>query len=470
MKEILVFGAGTYYKRNIHLVEMLGTVIGVLDNNERLWDTQIDSHPIISPSRINSIKHDMIVVLCAQYDQVRQQLLLLGEREDKVISLSELLGKHLDGVSKTYLPSGIVSSTGKKVLIINNNLSHDGVTIVAMHAATVLQGLGYDVTVGSPIGEPGIINELCNYYRIPIVHYPSLIDLSEKVMAWIMQFDVILINMFCMIKHASELSKYKPVIWWIHEPGDAFSNHYRNTALKYKEYICRDKIKDVHVYAVSNIAKRNFEKYIEGCTVELLPYGLPDINKSTLCMKTKTKDKIIFVIVGAICERKAQLIFIEAANQICKMGNRDAEFWIVGKMQNNEYSREVQNLIAQNPRIHLKGELTREQMDSMYQMVDVVVCPSMEDPLPVVMTEGMMFNKPCIASEQTGTACYIEDGRNGFVVEAGDADDLAQKMQWFINNKHSIQEMGANARKVYDHHFSLEKFGDALETIIQEVL
>ena len=104
----------------------------------------------------------------------------------------------------------------------------------------------------------------------------------------------------------------------------------------------------------------------------------------------------------------------------------------------------------------------------MYQKVDVIVCPSMEDPLPVVMTEGMMFYKPCIASDATGTAEFIADGENGFVVRAGDPIDLAEKMEWFINNKKNICTMGQAARRVYEENFRMENFGARLENAIKE--
>jgi glycosyltransferase involved in cell wall biosynthesis len=44
-----------------------------------------------------------------------------------------------------------------------------------------------------------------------------------------------------------------------------------------------------------------------------------------------------------------------------------------------------------------------------------LICASRDDPMPVVVTEAMMFSKVCICSENTGSANIIQDGNSGFV-------------------------------------------------------
>ncbi len=41
----------------------------------------------------------------------------------------------------------------------------------------------------------------------------------------------------------------------------------------------------------------------------------------------------------------------------------------------------------------------------------------------------------------------IKDGKNGFVVPVANADAIAEKIQWFIDNQDKIEEMSIKAKQ-----------------------
>ena len=114
------------------------------------------------------------------------------------------------------------------------------------------------------------------------------------------------------------------------------------------------------------------------------------------------------------------------------------------------------------------GLLTREEIYGIFPHIDVVVCASREDSLPIVMTEGMMFGKVCITTDATGTADFIRDGENGFVVPAGDDQALKEKMEWILYHRDRLADIGRNARKTYEQYFSMDVFGANLEKALLE--
>ena len=116
------------------------------------------------------------------------------------------------------------------------------------------------------------------------------------------------------------------------------------------------------------------------------------------------------------------------------------------------------------------GVLTREKIYKAFSQIDVVVCTSFEDPLPIVMTEGMMFGKTCIATDNTGTADYIRDGENGFVVPAGNCKALKEKMEWVIQNQDKLEGIGRKARETYKKYFTMDVFAENLEKAITETI
>ncbi len=108
-----------------------------------------------------------------------------------------------------------------------------------------------------------------------------------------------------------------------------------------------------------------------------------------------------------------------------------------------------------------------------YATIDVSVLPSVSDEvlafndetitirgnegLPRVLIESMVFSNPLIASKIEGVPEMIDHGSNGFMVEPGIPEQLAEKMRYFLDNPSKIEIMGAVSRKIFDDRFHIAK-------------
>ena len=99
------------------------------------------------------------------------------------------------------------------------------------------------------------------------------------------------------------------------------------------------------------------------------------------------------------------------------------------------------------PAVKILGLKTQAEIQTLYKAIDVVVCPSYEDCLPIVLTEGFMNSKVCIASDNTGTVHFITEKVNGLVCKAGDVDSIEECMEWCLSNRDKLPEIGKNTRK-----------------------
>lgn len=80
-----------------------------------------------------------------------------------------------------------------------------------------------------------------------------------------------------------------------------------------------------------------------------------------------------------------------------------------------------------------------------------------------------MNKKVCIASDMTGTAEYITPYKNGLICKAGDINSLISSMQWVIDNRNRIDEIGEEAFKIYEKNFSIRQFENNILAIIKEI-
>ena len=161
--------------------------------------------------------------------------------------------------------------------------------------------------------------------------------------------------------------------------------------------------------------------------------------------------------------RKGTDIFVNAAKKNAISDN--VEYWIIGSdmYAPENYLNEINLLIGDRKDIKLKGEYTREQMKAVMMCIDVIVVPSREDPLPITMTEALMNSSVAIMSDRIGNSIYIESGKNGFVFESENIDELADIISYVITHWDKMQSVKKEARKTYENIFTMEKFASNLK-------
>lgn len=74
-----------------------------------------------------------------------------------------------------------------------------------------------------------------------------------------------------------------------------------------------------------------------------------------------------------------------------------------------------------------------------------------------------------IVSDMVGAKHLVENGRNGFVVPAGNLGALLDKMRWFIHNKAFLNEMSISARAAAEQA-SWVKYRQRFVSAVREVL
>ena len=124
----------------------------------------------------------------------------------------------------------------------------------------------------------------------------------------------------------------------------------------------------------------------------------------------------------------------------------------------------------QEGQVRVLDSVSREELFDFYQEVDCLIAPSRDDPMPVVATEAMMFGKPCICSSSVGTASYIENGKNGYIFESENIEDLSKILYSIaVKGKEELRVVGKQSRKIYDTVFSYEIFKKNAMEVISEL-
>lgn len=460
--KIIIFGVGRFYQEKKYRISSEIEIVAFLDNNVKLQGQKMDGHPIVAPNEVIKLCYEKIILMSASEKEMKGQLLELGIKMEDIWDWEHFNSEMNCGTFKLYCGNDEINS-GKKILIISTHLDYTGAPIAALYAAKALQGKGHAVFLAAPAGDKVFIEEATKS-GLNIVLCSALPYLYKEELFWIKQFDVVLVNVFSMVLCAYEISRIKPVVWWIHEADEV----YKNTLDQFGKYASIECLKSMNIYAVSRIAQKNFNFNFFNRIEKILHYGIPDQGKKPVL--SKKTDCLVFAIIGTVCPRKAQNIFLDAIKLLKREEKKDTQFWIIGYMGMDEYCNQVKEQIFKEPAVKMKGLLTRREINKAFEKIDVVVCPSLDDPLPIVVTEGMMYGKTCIVSDGTGAADYIKDEESGFICKKGNSTDLYEKMRWIIRNREKLHTIGNKARQIYEDYFTLEVFGEKLENVLEEAI
>lgn len=449
----LVFGAGRFYANRKEALWERAEVTGFLDNAQALHGREIDGRRVFFPWEAAGLEWEYIVLMSVKTDEMYRQLTGLGIPEERILVYQDLLQGELQVFGKRE-PEG---EGRKRVLLVTTALDYTGAPLAALYAARALKQAGYETVLAAEGYDENLLREALGW-GLTVYICPAIPHLGEEELRWMGEFDLFLVNTFPMMEAACRLASLGPVLWWIHEPYEI----YGPVMEKWENRRASQGLADLpmRVCAVSEIPQRRFNSYFPGVIRELLPYGIPD--EAVREGERKAEGPMVFALVGFVTQRKAQECFVRAAHALEEAYGKRAVFLLIGHMGEDGYSQEVQRLCGGHPQIKICGTYTREQMAGAYPSIDAVVCPSIEDPLPIVMTEAMMWGKALIVSEETGTRRYIKDQWNGLVCRAGDPASLYEKMEWVMEHREELGPMGRRARKTYEENFSMEAFSKRL--------
>ena len=107
----------------------------------------------------------------------------------------------------------------------------------------------------------------------------------------------------------------------------------------------------------------------------------------------------------------------------------------------------------------------QQEMSKVYEASDVIVQPSLlPDSFPTVLLEAMASARVVIASNAGGSSEIVTDGEDGFIVPAGDAATLAEKIIRIAADRSAFTEMRMKARNKIAATFTSSRYVNAMES------
>jgi glycosyltransferase involved in cell wall biosynthesis len=136
---------------------------------------------------------------------------------------------------------------------------------------------------------------------------------------------------------------------------------------------------------------------------------------------------------------------------------REVDLWIAGDGPLRPRLERLAARLGVKPRVQFLG--WREDVPKLLASADLLVCPSLHEPLGNVVIEAWSAGLPVVATASDGPAGLIEDGQNGILVPlpgcpGGGPAALARAIERLCRDPALRVRLGHAGRRVYEAEFT----------------
>jgi glycosyltransferase involved in cell wall biosynthesis len=223
-------------------------------------------------------------------------------------------------------------------------------------------------------------------------------------------------------------------------------------------------------------------KLIEPGKTDLLPGSGIDTEKfKPQRVDSENDEELRFLFIARLVKDKGLMEYVDAARQIISDGILDrvrndikAKFFILGAFYPGNptaISTEDMEQWEEEGTVTYLG--TSDDVKSVIGHYDCVVLPSYREGLSRVLLEAASMAKPIITTDVPGCKEVVDDGVNGYLCQAKDADSLKEQMEKMSAlSARERQEMGRRGREKviaeFDEKLVIEKYLDAIAFVLHD--
>jgi glycosyltransferase involved in cell wall biosynthesis len=112
----------------------------------------------------------------------------------------------------------------------------------------------------------------------------------------------------------------------------------------------------------------------------------------------------------------------------------------------------------------------QEDVAQFYAAFDALVLPSGNEGTPVSAIEALAAGRPVVATRVGGVPDVVREGEDGFLVEAGATEELAQRLAQLARDPGLRKRMGEQGRARVLPRYAVERLVDDVDRLYRELL
>jgi phosphatidyl-myo-inositol dimannoside synthase len=147
----------------------------------------------------------------------------------------------------------------------------------------------------------------------------------------------------------------------------------------------------------------------------------------------------------------------------------DVQLVAVGEGDDQEWLEQIADGRGMRRHVHFLSGLSYPEIAACYQACEIFALPSRGEGFGLVYLEAMACGKPVIGGAHGGAPEVIDDGKTGYLVQHGDAGQLATSLEALLSDPALGREMGARGRERVEREFRFNVFAKSLKKILRDL-
>lgn len=164
------------------------------------------------------------------------------------------------------------------------------------------------------------------------------------------------------------------------------------------------------------------------------------------------------LFVGLDWERKGGPVLVEAFKKVLKV-HPDATLTIVGCKPEVD----VQNC-------QVLGRIDLKEVKAHLNRASVFCLPSRLEPFGIAFLEAMAHKLPVVATSIGSIPDFIHEGRNGYLVEPDNSDQVADSLINLLASEEKCRNFGEYGNRLFHERYTWENTGRSMSENIQSLL
>ena len=188
--------------------------------------------------------------------------------------------------------------------------------------------------------------------------------------------------------------------------------------------------------------------------------GGSNIDVSRIDCSKKEGNKFLFV--GKVWDLKNGELVVEAFKRLsAAYPDRNPQLYIAGPEAAPACTAGCEN-------ITFLGRLSYDQLIEYYSLCDYFVMPSRHDAYGLVFVESLCFGLPCIGKNICAMPEFIQHGKNGYLLQHDDAQELLGLMEKLLLEGRAMAAAVQADREYYLKKYSWDTVADRIIQVLKK--
>ncbi|MEK6914062.1 MAG: glycosyltransferase family 4 protein [Nanoarchaeota archaeon] len=230
--------------------------------------------------------------------------------------------------------------------------------------------------------------------------------------------------------------------------------HLKNILFKKLDYLAIQKI--TKILGVSSEVQRRIKLYYNRDSI-VYPAG---VNPEKF--KTGRYDNYILSVCRLVSAKRPEII----VKSMEFVKNKNIKLIMVGS---GDLKEKIKELAENYSNVEVRGFVSDDELKELYANCLATIYIPINEDLGYAPQEAGVSGKATIGADEGGLKETIIDGETGFLIDNPTPEKIAEKIDFFANNKDIAEKMGKNAAE-HTKKFHLENTFKILDNVIKEVI